>query len=108
MARRMRAIKLSAIGSTGQVIAAGPITLHGFILTEVGAAVGLLQVRTSAPNSQGQDVPATVSSPVLFERTLAASTDVPTMIDHEGVYLPGGLAITCTSTSAVTGVVLVS
>lgn len=110
MARSIRAIQLTGVGaSPGQLIFPRAGVLHGWVLTETNAAAGFVQFRSAAGNNQkNQDGPVVVGSPVLFERTVLASADLPAFLDHEGIFLSGGLFITCSSTAQVTGVVLIS
>lgn len=111
-ASKIRRFHLAAVGSTGVLVSTGAVTLHGWALTETGAAVGKLEFRTPDPTPHAGPGPNAnapiVTSPLAFERTLAASTDVPVLLDHVGVYFPEGLFVDATGSSAVTGDLFIS
>lgn len=109
---KIRNFLLTGVGAAGVLVSTGPITVHGWVLTETGAAIGKLEFRSPTPQPHAGPGPnptaPTVNSPLVFERTLAASTDVPPFIDHVGIYFPEGLWIDASGSSAVTGALLIS
>lgn len=106
----IRAFTVTAVDTTGVVIDGGVAhRLHGFALTEVNTAAGIVKFLSSAATSATTDPVATLSSPLLFQRTVASLGDIPFFYDEEGIYLPGGLALKIsTGTAKVSGAIFLS